>query len=212
LGNRGQSVNLIEKMKTNKKQIATEILGVIFILFSISYVQALGFGYGYPFGNPLEFYPGQTDDIYVQLQNPHGENMTISAGIAEGSEIAKITDPNNAYYLPTGTTKNVNIRVSVPSDAKIGDEYPLKVNFLSVQGSTAGGLGFGASMNLNTKVIIIEKPKTAEELAAETAAEKALKRAVYLIIKIVVAVAIAAAIIFLCTRKKTPKRAKRSRR
>lgn len=180
-------------MEINKKRcIGTGILAGIFILFFSNYVCAFAVSSAYGDWNPLEISPGQTKTFDVILQNSGSDELGLKGGIAEGSEIAEITNPSEVYLIPKGEKKKITIRVSIPSDAKIGDSHNIKLLFSTVKSAEGGGLGFGSSIEQTVSANVIKKPLSPEELAAK---EKAIPGIAFLISLIFIVIIIVIVII-----------------
>ncbi len=143
------------------KNIYTKIgisLGIFILL--IANVLAFGVGSQYWEEYPFTISPGETKDIYVTLQNMAGaEDISATGTITKGSEIAWITDADKTYLVPTGGEKvKVNIRVSVPEDAQIGDINELITSF-TIKEAGAGPLGIGSNVEREIPIVITETPK-----------------------------------------------------
>jgi len=145
-------------MKINNISKIGIVLAVL-ILLSVN-VLAFGVGSKYWQENPLIISPGETKDIFVTLQNMAGETDLLATGkITTGSEIAWITDADKTYLVPTGgEIIQVNIRVSVPIDAQLGDLKELIISF-TTQGTGDGPLSIGSAVEREIPISIQEKPK-----------------------------------------------------
>ena len=73
------------------------------------------------------------------------ENITTRPNIIKGSEIMELTDPND-IFVPVGGSIDVKVKVNIPSDAKIGDIYPIEVEFTTVTETESGAFGLGAGV------------------------------------------------------------------
>lgn len=149
---------MYNKMKINKIYLEIGILVGMLILISGS-VSAFAVSSAYWKGNPITIYPGETRDIQVILQNMAGtEDIRAKGVILEGFEIAQITDPEDVYLVPLGGKTTVNIRLSIPEDAEVEDEYSLRVSFTTMATESAGPLGFGSGVERTFPVIVIKEP------------------------------------------------------
>ena len=147
------------------KKIIPIILVAFVILFALK-VNSVGVSSEYFTENPLIMSPGETKDIQVTLQNMVGsEDITLKGEITEGQNISKITDTNNMYLIPFGQKDiKVNIRISIPADAKVGSVKDIIISFLSVTpGDTSGTIRMG--MGIDKLIPIqIQLHKTTEEV------------------------------------------------
>ena len=139
------------------------IFGIIFGIFliSLSFVSAFAVSSQYWKENPVSLYPGQSTDIYVDLQNVGGEeDLTATVTITQGSDIAEIIDESNVYFVPIGERIPVNIRITIPSDTEINGDYTVTLSVTASASSSGGPLGLGSGVEKEIPVKIIEKPKT----------------------------------------------------
>ena len=87
-----------------KKKVALAAVSLFVLAFLAAGVLAMGVSSPYWDQNPLNLYPGQTENVQLNLQNMVGsDDVTISASITKGSEIASITDASTVYSVPAGT-------------------------------------------------------------------------------------------------------------
>ena len=95
----------------------------------ISLTSAFGITSFYWEEKQLEMYAGETKNVELLLQNMvGGEDITLEAIIVKGKDIAKIE--NNEYLVPFGEKElPVNIEITAPKNAKIGDNYEIRISF-----------------------------------------------------------------------------------
>ncbi len=137
-------------LKINKK-----IVSLILIILLSNYVYAFAVSSTYWKDNPLELLPGETRNTHITLQNLVGENdITAKITISEGFEIARLTDSSNTYFIPFGTKKQVNLRVSIPNKTKI---YNYNVKLILTTVEETGEFGLGSSIEHNIPVVVIRK-------------------------------------------------------
>ncbi|MBX4212385.1 hypothetical protein KW787_02960 [Candidatus Pacearchaeota archaeon] len=119
---------------------------------------------------PLYVSPGETKDISFTLQNMVGsDDVSFKAEIINGSSIARIIDTNQVYAVPIGTKDTkVNIRISIPQSAKIGDRYNVGASFSTLTGQESGQFKIGSAFEEYFDVIVVEKAPEAKALAAST--------------------------------------------
>lgn len=101
-------------------------------MFLISFTSAFGITSFYFEEKQLEMYAGESEDIQLLLQNMVGDKpVTLKATITKGSNIAKIE--SDSYTVPFGVKEMpVNIKITAPKGAKIGDNYEIRVSFTEV--------------------------------------------------------------------------------
>jgi hypothetical protein len=182
-------------MKINKKNMKVRILAEISIMLVIllgSYVSAFSLGCLYHKDNPLRISPGQTADIPVSLQASTGGDLTVVGKILEGEEVMTFTDPSSAYLIPAGGEIKSNLRVSIPSNAAVGQVYSLKIGFSTESESAPGSFGFGSSIVRSFNAIVI--PAVEQELPEE--------KMDYSIILLIAAIIIVIIVIIILTRRK----------
>lgn len=158
-------------------------------LFLISSVSALAISSSYWSG--LRLSPGETKEIYLTLQNIVGqEDLYIQGNILNGSEIVKLSDSNTLYSVPLGSKTKVNMTITIPEDAKLGDKYLIDLSFTTVKVGGAGAFGFGSSIGQKINVIIGSDSEIKTKQTTQT---------IYIVIGIVILLAI---IIFVAKKKK----------
>lgn len=199
--------------KKLKKQIGIFIAGILFFIFTISFIFAFAVSSSYYKGNPLKLSPGETRDISLVLQNmAGGENISAKASISKGSEIIKLIDSDNLYFVPLGGKTGVNLRVTIPSNAKIGDVYNIEIMFVTVADAKSGTFGFGSGIEQKFDVEVISLPTQEVEKAQESAKKPESKINKQIIIIIAILVIIILIILFFFrinkNKKKTFSRAK----
>lgn len=176
--------------KQIKQKMGMQKLGLVFmvliILFS-GYVFAFGVGSAYHKDHPLEISPGETMEIIFNLQNgPGPDDITARGSVTKGSEIMEMVDSGNILVVVGGSV-DVKVRVSMPSDAKIGDVYPVEISFTTITEGEAGAFGLGSSVGRGFDVIVVP---TAEERARLAEQGVITSWIVYLIVGIVILIII----------------------
>ena len=155
-------------MKKNK--INTSILGLMIFFLLINNLFTFGISSTYWKEHDLEISPGETHETKLTIQNMAGtEDLNVAVRILKGSEILEIIDRQDNYFIPLGTKKQIDIRVSIPETAKVGDIYPVELDFSTISQSQSGEFGFGSAVGQKFDVVIIpteeqrklmqEKPK-----------------------------------------------------
>lgn len=138
----------------------------IFILLLAVSVNAFGVSTFYYEGNPLILNPGDSQDVQLILQKePATAPVSVKAEITDGSDIAQLTG-KSMYYI-TGNVP-VNLKITIPETAKIGDKYTIGVQFTTAQAAEKGKMmGFGTQITTGIPIVIgrvIEPQKSLVEL------------------------------------------------
>lgn len=188
-------------MKTNKNLYIVGIsIGFLILLSTTMF--ALGVGSLYHEDNPLKISAGETKDLKFRLQNiPGTEDITIRANILKGSEIFKITDPSEEYFVPIGGTVYSYAEVSIPDDAKIGEVYDVKLGFATVTDSESGSFSLGSSIGKSFSVVIVPKIEEKEEII-QTAPEITISTTTYIVFGTVIILILAVVIWLILKRRK----------
>lgn len=141
---------------------------ILFILLSYS-VFAFGVSSPYWDENPLYLMPGETKEVTMVLQNMVGEdNIKMTGELNSGSEIAVLINPGIIYDVPLGSSNVlVNLRITVPEDAKPGKEWQVGVLFKTIADNT-GGVGISGGISKGFKVIVKEEQEVSSEASKET--------------------------------------------
>lgn len=143
-------------IKSEKVLMVSLVLAMLLLLST--FVSA-NFGVGSPVRENL--YPGQTIESAFSLQNTldNAKDMVIKGSILEGEDYVTFIDDVSSISVPAGGVVSVPIRISVPSNANIGDIYEVKAFFETVSGSTGEGMvEFIFNVEKSFKIGVIENP------------------------------------------------------
>ena len=140
----------------NKINIKLWILISLFTLVVNFNVGAFGVTAFYTDDIPLVMNPGETKDVYLELQNMVGnEDITMKAELTGDSEIARVTDKSLDYFVPLGKKDvKVNLRITIPSGDPIGKEYSISRKFKQMGGGGAGMVQFGGEVAKAFPVVV----------------------------------------------------------
>lgn len=129
------------------------------IIYSIGLVDSFGATAPYWNDKPLYLIPGETREFPIILQNMiGGKDIVLIAEIESGQEIAELIDENKEYKVPFGKNDiKVNMKITAPENAKIGDKYEVRVVFRSVSDSTEGNIQISAGVKNAFYVIVREQ-------------------------------------------------------
>src|SRR3989344_2666120 len=157
----------------------------LFILLSYS-VFAFGVSSPYWDENPLYLKPGETKEVTMILQNMVGEDdIKMTGELNSGSEIAVLINPGIIYDVPLGSNNvPVNLRITVPEDAKPGKEWQVGVLFKTIADNT-GGVGISGGISKGFKVIVKEEQEVSSE-ASRTEGKQTLTQFIILLVILIV--------------------------
>ncbi len=180
-----------------EKRLALKV--ILAVLFSISFISAVGVSSPYWNTNPLKLGPGESTIFSLGLQNMvGGENVTLQASIAKGSDIAKIIDKDSIYFVRAGSNNEVtvNIEVKIPQNAEVDKSQDIEISFVQVSSSEEKGFFQVASAFMQRiPVLVVGEPT--ESSAYKPSYEKSSDN----ILWIALAVIILGIIIFFVSRK-----------
>ena len=129
----------------------------IFIL-SVQSIFAFAISSAYYPDNPLYSRAGETQDVFMTLQNLAGsEDVHIRAVITKGNEYISLTDPSDVYLVPVGQKTKVNFRVTAPASAKKGDSFPVTIDFTTIKSGEGGTLAIASSIGQRFNIVIGEE-------------------------------------------------------
>ena len=163
------------------------ILSVIALVILSFNVNAFGVSSPYWDDNPLYVQPGEIKEFKMILQNMVGdEDLTMIGELNSGNEIATITDPSTTYNVPLGSNNiPVNIKITIPQDAKPKQEWQVGVSFKTVTPNT-GGVSIGGAIDKGFKVIVSEPPKVSAEVSKTEQGENKFTGFIILIIILII--------------------------
>ena len=160
-------------MKKEMKNNRLKFLLIGFLLIIMSGVLVSAFTVGFE-SNQLYLTPGEVYDSTFSLQNYGADSVdvTVEAVVKEGSEYVSFAQGNTFEVLGKGGL-TVPVTFTVPEDAKIGDDYLIKILFKSVAGGSAEGVGVGGAsvgfvVNRERDISIEVVPKPGEEEGIST--------------------------------------------
>ena len=186
-------------MKSNKILITSIILVLTIITFA-TVISALGVSVPFMENKELKVLSdAEPFDFKFVLQSGEGKDINVRADITKGSEIIKLTDSSNIYFVKEGDKVNVNTKITIPEQAKIGDVYEIEVTFATSPVQELGQFAFGSSIKQIFDIVIVEETL---EQAPEKENEILSSNYIYYLIGAIVVVAI---IIFFILKKKKKK-------
>ncbi len=104
---------------------------------------------------PMYLPAGESADIQLTLQNlASAEDVSVRAVIREGDGIIEMTDSSNEYLIPAGGKIPVNIKVTIPNDAKLQDAYTVNIQFVSITSTESGTAGLASGIDKEFNVIV----------------------------------------------------------
>ena len=177
----------------NKKIIykAGILVGILILLTSSVLAFAVSSKYyeGYPMYIPV----GETQNTHITLQNlASTEDVRVRANIISGGEVIELTDSSNEYLIPAGQKTTVNMKITIPSDAKLQEVYNVDIQFTTITTSESGTFGLSSGIGKGFKVIV----------GTGAVTEKPVKWNTYLIIGIIILIVLALVILLIRKNKK----------
>jgi hypothetical protein len=148
------------------KVLFLTIIFVFSLISCLNFVSGFGVSIPYNMQDPLRLYSGQSVDVVVGLQSSISEgNLTVVLGILQGQDIVKITDSSKEYNIianqPVGAA--VHLKVSIPDNDDIGEEYTIKLVFRDITKRGGGMVGVSTSIGASFNVSVVEKPEIIKE-------------------------------------------------
>jgi uncharacterized membrane protein len=152
----------------NNKIIKSKILASLAVLMflGISFVSAFSVSSPYMENKTLNLYPdSKTTDLQFVLQNGGGatDNVSIKVEVISGSDILSLVDNSNIYTVVPGNKVPVNMRITLPSNATVGDNYNIALEFTTVASGESGQFGFGTGQEQDFKVSVVNRIVTEGE-------------------------------------------------
>ena len=146
-------------MQINKKKKVIKsflLIGILTIMLC-SLVSAFGYSSPYDEANALKIAPGGSEDIVVRIKSsPNEGDLVIKAELVNDAGIAKLIDRNLEYSVSPGleTDGIVNIRIEIPQEAVVGQEYDVNFKFSDITPSDdSGTITFTTTVSGGIKVI-----------------------------------------------------------
>lgn len=152
---------LIHSQANNKmkKEKYIMMFGVIFVLGLIGIVSSVGISQVYHNENPVLVSPGEirTIEFGKLMASQETNDRIMEVEVIEGMEIA--IPVSERINVPAGSIdKGVDLKISIPDNAEIGQEYVISVRIKDVTPSESQGMvGFSDSMTGSIPVIVQEK-------------------------------------------------------
>jgi hypothetical protein len=167
---------------------------LLVILLSLSFVSAVGVGSIYSRDSPLSLYPGQSETVFLSLQNADVvEGITLNGVITEGGNIAVLD--REKFPIPFKSTDVfARLTVRIPKNATIGSSYSISYEFSEAPSDGGSTVTVSKKIKRGFNVLVIDKPEQIVETPSQN------KAIVFLIILLIIAIV---AIIFLLIRNRT---------
>ena len=112
----------------------------IILLFYSSFVNAFSVATIYSDNYPLKMQPGETKEVFFLLRNvvEGDSDIRIKSELVKGQDIAVLLEGDKTYDVPFGAELEVPVKISIPKDAKIGDQYRVGAIFSPLAGKIVG--------------------------------------------------------------------------
>lgn len=152
----------------NKKSTKTAFSFLIALTLLVSLVSASGVTSFYWDGDnerPLYLQPGESKDIFFELQNMVGaDDLNFKVQVSKGSEFIEIIDKNEIYSVPANTQNiKVNVKVTMPSNAGIGERHKITLSFIAANPSSSG-FSLGSVFDKSFDIVVPEEKTVVEEV------------------------------------------------
>ena len=146
-------------MKNNKNQNIRRFISLaVLIVFGISFISAFSISAPYMENKELKMSPGEIKDLEFVLQNGGAtEEINVKVTILDGSDIIRLIDGNDIYPVTPGEKVSVNMKITMPEDAKTSQNYSVKIGFKEVTSEGGSNFGFGTEIEQNFNVVILGK-------------------------------------------------------
>jgi uncharacterized membrane protein len=153
-------------MENKNKIIGLKVLMVgMLMIVVLSTVGSALFGVSHS-GSEMSLYPGEISDSVIILDNFGDDalDIVVEVTVEEGGEYLSLLE-GNIFEVSARSSANVPVRFSVPSSARIGDNFDVKVLFSVVGGTSEGEeegegttIAFSVSPRILFDIEVREKP------------------------------------------------------
>lgn len=161
----------MKKQSLNMQRINKAII-IGFVFFSmLAYASALSIG---SISDRVELYPGQVFDKDVTIQNvlDGAVDVAFEGDVEVGSDIVSIVG-NKIINVPAKSTVSIPLKFTIPSNAQIGQEYPIRLMFKSTAGAKGdGSVAMAMDLGKEFKIVVVEKPVVADTNTATTVSQE----------------------------------------
>jgi len=189
----------------NKKSVIFGLLGLAVLM--VSFASAAGVIADYTKDRPLKLYPGETQTVPFTIQNLAGDEDIVMRAFLEddANGMAVLVHEDPTYSVALGERGNVPVRITVPSDATIGDVFVVDIDLRQVsEPDTDGGMvtlvgGMGYKMGVVITSMEESSFYDASQTAPATATEEEASNTLWYIIAAIIIVVI---ILYFVTKKK----------
>lgn len=144
-------------MRKNKIILSAFLSLVIMIILMGNILAGFGVSSRYYNGYPMYLPAGQTQTIQLILQNSGPNNVSVIANIKDGADIISLLDSSSKYFIPIGERTLVNLKVTVPSNAKPYQDFPINIGFTEIADKTSG-FGILGSIDQSFDVVASRGP------------------------------------------------------
>ena len=188
-----------------------KLIGIFFLLIiNINIISALGVNSPYWNDNPLKMYSGQTREVIFPLVNSINEKTTeASVSLVEGKEIAEITSGEKYTVQPGSSDKNIILKISIPSNSKIGDSYKIKFSVQYIPQGEEGNVKLNVGYNIEFPIKIVNQSDASSLIILNTGnignETQGQNNTIIIIIVIILSVLLLAAIILMIKKYKQNK-------
>lgn len=188
-----------KKIKNKNSQFL--LVGVVVIFMLGNFVSAFAVGFE---STELRLYPGEVHNTAFSLQNYGTDvsDITVEAVIEEGEGYITFTE-GTTFEIPANSNAAAPVKFTIPENAGVGENYPVKVLFRIISGDASGdeaegtSVSFAFSYSRTINLLVVPEPVSVTE--PETAERPAVGAQVWVWILVVIIIII---IVWIILRKK----------
>lgn len=164
-----EQLKMIKRENSLGKKCFVLVVGVLLLVLLSVFISA-DFGIG--FANKVSLSPGGSIDRYFSLQNVIEpiSDTTVNVSVVEGSKYVSFPE-GTIFEVPAGETVSIPVTLSISSNARVGDEYPVKIMFNTIAGGSGSGGGtvqFTMGISKSFGILVTEKTAEVEEGISRT--------------------------------------------
>jgi len=176
------------------RNLKLSLIVFVVLLVNTSFILALAVNSPYYNSNPLKAYAGQEKEIVFDVYNCPSmsdtcdkEDIVATVLLEEGSEIAEITS-GSSYNLDFGDSGKIKMKISIPSNAAMNEEYLIRMTVQSVP--KGDGVRMGVKYNVEFPVIVTDASNVPEDYVPNTQTKSENTNYIFLIIILIIVIMI----------------------
>lgn len=175
----------------------------VFLLASITSIFALGVSSPYWDKNPLKMYPGEIRDVEFTLVNkPDADPADAFVKLTNTGGIAELISGSTYTVQPGTTNTKVVLKISIPSDAQIGEIYNVAFSVESGPPEEEGTIQLAVGYNVGFPVEVVPESEVIKPEVPQPPEPEKEKPGIMNYIWIVIGIAIIIILYLLFKRKR----------